>query len=144
MLPEYWKTKGIFAWPGNDVKIAKEYVKKLNVVTTSINKKVKELSGGNQQKVVLAKWFVTNGDIYIFDEPTRGIDIGAREEIYKVMTSLIKQGKCIMLISSDMPEIIVMSDRICVVKDGHIVTELNKDEMTEQTILKYSIGGGSF
>ncbi len=80
--------------------------------------RVINLSGGNQQKVVLAKWFNTNGEIFIFDEPTLGIDVGSKQEIYKVMVDLLKQGKAIMMVSSDMPEVISMSDRVIVMKDG--------------------------
>ena len=140
-LPNYRKRKGAWVRPSDDVKLAETYVEKLNIATTSIQKKVKLLSGGNQQKVVLAKWFATDGEIYIFDEPTKGIDIGAKEEIYKLMTQLIKEGKCIVLISSDMPELIAMSNRICVMRDGRIVAELDQEEISEQTILRYSIGG---
>ena len=103
------------------------------------------LSGGNQQKVVLAKWFVTDGDIYIFDEPTRGIDIGAKQEIYQIMVNLLKAGKAIIMVSSDMPEVISMSDRVLVMCKGRVVGELTKkDELTEENILKYSIGGGGY
>lgn len=141
VFSHYRQTKGVIALPSNDAALAKKYVQKLNIVTTSIYKKVKLLSGGNQQKVVLAKWFATEGEVYIFDEPTKGIDIGAKEEIYKLMTQLIKEKKCIVLISSDMPELIALSNRICVMRDKKIVAELNKEEISEQTILKHSIGG---
>lgn len=100
------------------------------------------LSGGNQQKVVLAKWFATAGDIFIFDEPTRGIDVGAKEEIYKIMTQLLQDGKSIIMVSSDMPELIAMSDRIMVMRNGKMVTEIDKkEEINEENILNYSIGG---
>jgi len=102
---------------------------------------VVNLSGGNQQKVVLAKWFNTNGEIYIFDEPTRGIDVGAKQEIYQIMVSLLKQGKAIIMVSSDMPEVIAMSDRILVMKDGEVKAVLSKDEISEENILIHSIGG---
>jgi ribose transport system ATP-binding protein len=90
---------------------------------------------------VLAKWFATQADIFIFDEPTRGIDVGAKEEIYKVMIELLNQGKAIIMISSDMPELISMSDRIMVMRDGRTVAELQKSDISEESILKYSIGG---
>jgi len=141
VLPSYQKTKTPFISPKADDETSKKYVNKMNVVTTSIRKKVKELSGGNQQKVVLAKWFVMDGEIYLFDEPTRGIDIGAREEIYKLMTELLKAGKAILMISSDMPELIAISDRICVMRDGRIVANLDHAEFNERTILHHSIGG---
>lgn len=143
VIASYAKSKQPFAIPSDDVKLAQKYVKAMNVVTPSLNQKVMFLSGGNQQKVVLAKWFATMGDIFIFDEPTRGIDVGAKEEIYKIMTNLLQQGKCVIMISSDMPELIAMSDRIMVMRDGSMVAEINrKEEISEENILNYSIGGG--
>ena len=141
VVVNYNKRKGFLVNPRLDRKISEEGVKRLNIITTTIEKIVKELSGGNQQKVVLSKWFSVEGEIYIFDEPTRGIDVGAKEEIYKLMTLLVKEGKCILLISSDMPELIGMSNRIFVMRGGNVVAELNKGEISEQRILKYSIGG---
>ena len=143
VIASYAKSKMPFARPVDDVKLATKYVKAMNVITPSVNQKVVFLSGGNQQKVVLAKWFATMGDIFIFDEPTRGIDVGAKEEIYKIMTGLLKDGKCIIMISSDMPELIAMSDRIMVMRDGEMVAEVNRrEEICEENILNYSIGGG--
>jgi ribose transport system ATP-binding protein len=143
VIASYAKSKKPFAIPAEDNQLAEKYVKALNVLTPSLSQKVMFLSGGNQQKVVLAKWFATLGDIFIFDEPTRGIDVGAKEEIYKIMTGLLQQGKSVIMISSDMPELIAMSDRIMVMRDGNIVAEINrKDEISEENILNYSIGGG--
>ena len=99
------------------------------------------LSGGKQQKVFLDKWFATICNIFIFDEPTRGIEVGAKEEIYKIMTQLLQDGKCIIMISSDMPELIAMSDRIMVMRSGSMVAEIDKSEMNETNILQHSIGG---
>jgi len=128
--------------PADDIKLAKKYVKAMNVITPSVFQKAMFLSGGNQQKVVLAKWFATNGDIFIFDEPTRGIDVGAKEEIYKIMTKLLQEGKSIIMISSDMPELIAMSDRIMVMRNGKMVAEIdNEEEINEENILNHSIGG---
>ena len=142
VIASYAKSKQPFAIPAEDLKLAEKYVKTMNVVTPSLSQKVMFLSGGNQQKVVLAKWFATLGDIFIFDEPTRGIDVGAKEEIYKIMTGLLQQGKCIIMISSDMPELIAMSDRIMVMRNGKKVAEINnKEEINEENILNYSIGG---
>ncbi len=109
-------------------------------MTPSEKQKAVFLSGGNQQKIVLAKWFATEADIYIFDEPTRGIDVGAKEEIYHLMTALLAEGKAIIMVSSDMPELIAMSDRVMVMRDGEMVAEL-RDNITEERILTYSIGG---
>jgi ribose transport system ATP-binding protein len=98
------------------------------------------LSGGNQQKVVIAKWLFSDADIFILDEPTRGIDVGAKYEIYLLMNELVSQGKSIILISSEMNEIIAMSDRVLVMHDGEIRAELGKDEITPETVLKHAIG----
>ncbi len=139
----YSKNNKHFVMPSEDLEVAQKYCKSMNVVSPTVHQKVNLLSGGNQQKVVLAKWFATNGNIFIFDEPTRGIDIGAKEEIYKIMTQLLKEGKSIIMISSDMPELIAMSDRVLVMRKGRMVADIPKNEMTEENILKYSIGGGS-
>jgi ribose transport system ATP-binding protein len=98
------------------------------------------LSGGNQQKVVLAKWFNTSGEIFIFDEPTYGIDVGSKQEIYQVMVNLLKEGKAIIMVSSDMPEVISMSDRVLVMKNGEKMADLTREEITEENILIHSIG----
>ena len=103
---------------------------------------MKNLSGGNQQKVVLAKWFSRDCDIYIFDEPTRGIDVGAKIEIYRLMENLAKNGAGILMISSELPEILNMSDRILVMYNGQIVKEFEKHEANQEAILSYAIGGG--
>ena len=143
VIASYAKTKQPFALPSDDVVLARKYVEAMKIITPSLFQKVMFLSGGNQQKVVLAKWFATNGDIFIFDEPTRGIDVGAKEEIYKIMTQLLQEGKGIIMISSDMPELIAMSDRIMVMRNGRIVAEINeKQKISEENILNYSIGGG--
>ena len=98
------------------------------------------LSGGNQQKVVLGKWLYANQSFYIFDEPTRGIDVNAKAEFYKQMTELAKAGHAILMISSDLPELISMSDRVLVVRDGAIKCELTGGDINEQTIIKDALG----
>ena len=130
-----------FINPKNEESIGDKYIKKLMIKTPSPKQLLKYLSGGNQQKVVIAKWLHANTDIFIFDEPTRGIDIGAKEEIYKLMTSLVKSGKAILMISSDMPELIAMSDKVIVMRNGEIQAELQGARINEETILSYSIGG---
>lgn len=100
----------------------------------------KNLSGGNQQKVVVAKWLATNADIIILDEPTRGIDIGAKYEIYLIMNRLVKEGKSIIMISSEMPELIGMSDRIIVMHQGSVSGELAKEEVSQERILEMASG----
>jgi ABC-type sugar transport system ATPase subunit len=140
-IASYSQGKSPLALPRDDVKMAQKYVSTLRIVTPSVFQKVLFLSGGNQQKVVLAKWFATRADIFIFDEPTRGIDVGAKEEIYKVMVELLKEGKAIIMISSDMPELISLSDRIMVMRDGRMVAAVEKSEISEENILLHSIGG---
>ena len=99
----------------------------------------KNLSGGNQQKVVLGKWLVRNPKVILFDEPTRGIDIGAKHEIYEIMEELAKQGKAIIMISSEMPELLGMADRICVMCNGKLTGEIdNKEEMTQENVMNFA------
>lgn len=114
---------------------AEEYKKLINVKATSIDQTVGSLSGGNQQKVVLAKWMLTQPDVLILDEPTRGIDVGAKYEIYCVINDLAKAGKAVIIISSEMPEIIGTCDRLYIINEGHIAGELNKEEMTQERIM---------
>ncbi len=140
-IASYTQTKTPFALPTEDAKITRKYIDLLKITTPGISQKVMFLSGGNQQKVVLGKWFATDADIFIFDEPTRGIDVGAKEEIYRIMIELLQNKKAIIMISSDMPELIAMSDRIMVMKNGNMVKEMSKDMINEENILKYSIGG---
>jgi len=115
-------------------------VRRLHVVTTSIRQEVATLSGGNQQKVVLAKWMLTEAAILLFDEPTRGIDIGSKEEIYRLMTSLAREGKVVIMVSSDMPELTSLSDRVGVMKAGRMVCILERGAVSEEAILSHSIG----
>jgi ribose transport system ATP-binding protein len=141
MIANMVNTKGFTIKPKEEIEIGDDYIKKLGTKAPNSQELAMSLSGGNQQKVVLAKWFNTNGEIFIFDEPTRGIDVGAKQEIYQIMMDLLKEGKAIIMVSSDMPEIVSMSDRIMVMKDGRIVGELSKEEVSEENILEYSIGG---
>jgi ribose transport system ATP-binding protein len=116
-------------------------VSTLDIRTPSIDRAVKNLSGGNQQKVVLAKWFAKQCDVLIFDEPTRGIDVGAKIEIYNLINELTKQGKAVIMISSEMPEILGMSDRIIVMHDGQIIGEMQVEEASQEKIMGLIIGG---
>jgi len=141
LIASYAKSKGPFVLPSDDINTAKKYIRQMNVITPSVFQKAMYLSGGNQQKVVLAKWFATDCDIFIFDEPTRGIDVGAKEEIYKIMTELLKEGKSIIMVSSDMPELIAMSDRVMIMRNGHVVVTIEKPDINEENILQHSIGG---
>jgi len=133
-------TRQFVAWPSDDILTGEKFVKLLNVKAPSAQTLVVNLSGGNQQKVVLGKWFNTGGEIYLFDEPSRGIDVGSKQEIYKVMVDLLKEGKAILMVSSDMPEVISMGDRVIVFKRGEIAGELEGEEITEENILTLSIG----
>jgi ABC-type sugar transport system ATPase subunit len=133
-------TREFVALPSEDEVTGEKYVKLLNIKAPSAKTQVVNLSGGNQQKVVLGKWFNTGGEIYIFDEPSRGIDVGSKQEIYKVMVDLLKEGKAILMVSSDMPEVISMSDRVIVFKRGEVAGELTGDRITEENILTLSIG----
>ena len=134
------KIKGFFINVKKEPPLIEGIIKDLNVKTPSVMQEVKYLSGGNQQKVVLGKWLFADQEVYIFDEPTRGIDVNAKVEFYKQMSNLTKQGKCIIMISSDMPELISMSDRVLVVRNGEITGELQKDEITEEEIIKRALG----
>ena len=126
---------GIFINAKKIREVAGEYVKKVNVKTPSINQQIKKLSGGNQQKVVIAKWLIRNCDILIFDEPTRGIDVGAKSEIYKLMNALTQAGKSIIMISSELPELLRMSDRIFVMCEGSHTGTISIEEADQHAIM---------
>jgi len=119
---------------------ALKYITDLHIKTSDIHKCVKYLSGGNQQKVILAKWISTHSKVLIFDEPTRGIDVGAKVEIYKLMVSLAQKGAGIIMISSDLEEILEMSDRIIVMAGGRISGELPREQATKETIMHLATG----
>jgi len=127
---------------GKVVRIANEYKEKLKVATPDVYRLCRFLSGGNQQKVVLAKWLSANADILILDEPTRGIDVGAKMEIYALMDKLALEGKSILMISSELPEVIGMSDRIYVMREGRIVDEVKRDEFSSDDIGAKMLGVG--
>ncbi len=134
-------TKGGILDKNKEIANAKKYILDLRIKTPSMLQKAQNLSGGNQQKVVLAKWLLTQPDILILDEPTRGIDVGSKYEIYQLMNQLVEQGVCIIMISSELPEILGMSDRIYIMYEGKIRGELSKDEATQEKILHYAAGG---
>lgn len=121
-------------------ELVREKIASLRVKTPSAEQKVKNLSGGNQQKVILGKWLASNAKVIIFDEPTRGIDVGARQEIYKLMNSLCEQGMGIIMVSSDMEEIIGMSDRILILSEGEQMAVLGREQFDQETILRYASG----
>ena len=115
---------------------ASQYVEKLAIKTPNLRRMVRNLSGGNQQKVVIAKWLASNAQVVIFDEPTRGIDVGAKLEIYRIINQLLEQGTAVIMISSEMPELLGVSDRIMVMKEGRLVAEFSRNEATQEEILK--------
>lgn len=133
-------TRGLFV----DRKKQRERIERkkeeLTIKTPHVEQKVKFLSGGNQQKVILAKWLLTYCDILIFDEPTRGIDVGAKQEIYNLMHRLTEEGKSIIMISSEMPELLGMSDRVLVMHEGRINGELAKEEFSQEAVLRIASG----
>jgi putative multiple sugar transport system ATP-binding protein len=118
-----------------EVQVANEYKSSLNIKTPNVEQKVLNLSGGNQQKVSVAKWLFVKPEILIVDEPTRGIDVGAKYEIYTIMTRLVEQGMSIMMISSELPEILGMSDRVYIVSSGRISGELSVEEASQEKIM---------
>ncbi len=126
---------GLFINKSKEKQVSEKYIKELDTKTPSTDQLVVNLSGGNQQKVVIAKWLVRNSDILIFDEPTRGIDVGAKNEIYKLMNRLAAEGKSIIMISSEMTEILRMSDRIIVMCEGRKTGEINIEEATQELIM---------
>ncbi len=117
------------------VAIANEYRQKLDIRTPSVQQRVDALSGGNQQKTMLARWLLTDPDVLIVDEPTHGIDVGSKAEIYDLLRQLARQGKGILLISSELPELILLSDRILVIRDGQVSGELSRADATEERIM---------
>ena len=122
-------------------KLVREYIERLNIKTPSLNQEVRFLSGGNQQKVVIAKWLFKGVNILIVDEPTNGIDVNAKVEVYELFTELASSGKSIIMISSEMPELISISDRVIVIRDFEISKVLSGKEITEEKILSGFLGG---
>lgn len=117
-------------------RIAEEKVGELRVKTPSTKQLVRNLSGGNQQKVIIARWLLKDCDILVFDEPTRGIDVGAKDEIYTILHDLVAQGKSIIVISSELPEVLRLSDRVAVLADGHVAGILDKNEASPESIME--------
>ena len=162
LVPEERKTQGLFtalstamniplvsmlkkrtatASPSRDRSLAKGYVEKLRIKLPDVSSPVATLSGGNQQKVVLAKWLEAGVDVLILDEPTRGIDIGAKQEIYELIHELCRQGLAIIVISSELPEVLALSNRILVMYHGEVAAELEGATATEEQIMFYAVGG---
>ncbi|MBQ0058617.1 MAG: sugar ABC transporter ATP-binding protein, partial [Lachnospiraceae bacterium] len=129
-----------FVNTGKEATVAEEMVKKLGVKCNNANQLVKSLSGGNQQKVVLAKWLLRNPSILLLDEPTRGIDVGSKDEIYERISELSEQGISILLLSSEMPEVMSLAHRIIIMKDGEIQGEIPGLGATQNDILLIASG----
>ncbi|MDR1901554.1 MAG: sugar ABC transporter ATP-binding protein [Treponema sp.] len=123
-----------------EVALCEVYQRELRIKAPSIKQPVINLSGGNQQKVILAKWLATDSEILIFDEPTRGIDVGAKQEIYQIMRKLVQEGKSIIMISSEMIELLEMSDRLIVMHEGKVQKDLNREEFSQETVLRLASG----
>ena len=145
MLTNFKKTcrMGI-TQPASENQFVQKFINQLAIRTTDAHLPVKSLSGGNQQKVVLAKWLGTEPDILILDEPTRGVDIGAKKEIYTIINQLAEAGVAILMISSELPEVIGMADRVLVMHEGRITGEVHKNNMTQENIMHYATGGDKY
>ena len=123
-----------------EMKDVDEYIKKLSIKTPSTKQIIRNLSGGNQQKVIIAKWLLLAPKVLIIDEPTRGIDVGAKKEIYELLNELKAMGKAMIMISSDLSEILGISDRILVMHEGHLAGELTRENANQESIMKLAVG----
>jgi ribose transport system ATP-binding protein len=133
-------SKGIFIRGEKEKEIAEEYSKLLAVKYSSLNEDINDLSGGNQQKVMIGKWLATGPRLLVLDEPTRGIDVGAKSEIHKLLRKLCDEGVCIVIISSELPEVMGLSDRVVIMHEGEVCGEVAGDEVSEETIIVYASG----
>ena len=124
-----------------DHSVSEKWIRSLSTKTPSSDTIVETLSGGNQQKVVLAKWLELSPDVLILNEPTRGIDVGAKAEIYKILDNLVNAGKCVIIITSEMPELLAMSDKIMVMHEGHVSGVIDAADATQELVVQYAIGG---
>ena len=127
---------------GREFQVAQDYRKRLNIRSPNVFARTVNLSGGNQQKVVLSKWLFSNPEVLILDEPTRGIDVGAKYEIYAIIAQLAAEGKCVLMISSEMPELLGMCDRICVLNEGRFVAEFTAAEASQEKIMRSIVTSG--
>ena len=128
--------KRFFVSPRRDKASSNEMIQRFSLKANNEKQLVRRLSGGNQQKAIIARWMLTDFDVIIFDEPTKGVDIGARAEIYDLMVELAQQGKAIIMVSSDMPELLSLSDRIVVVVEGRVVDIVENKDITEEDLMK--------
>ena len=125
---------------GEEKRVAEDYRQRLKMQADTVEQSVWQLSGGNQQKVVVAKWLFRDTDVVIFDEPTRGIDVGAKAEVFALMDEMARQGKAIVMVSSELPELLQVADRILVMREGAVVAELPR-ETTQQEIMHHAAVG---
>lgn len=126
-----------FGWidHAKESRVVEEYIKKLSTKTTGESQLIKQLSGGNQQKVIIARWLSGDGEVFLFDEPTRGLDVGVKYDVYELLNSIKAEGKAVVMISSELPELLAMSDRIIVMYEGRIVAEIENRELDQETVL---------
>ena len=137
-MPIYQRiSKGTVINEKKEEEIAQTYRKEISIKTPTLDQLVKNLSGGNQQKVILAKWLAADSELLIFDEPTRGIDVGAKYEIYCIINQLVAEGKSVIMISSELPEVLGMCDRIYIMNEGRIVGELQGEEASQEIIMSH-------
>ena len=125
---------------GKEKRVAQDYVGRLRIRAASTDQLAMRLSGGNQQKIVIAKWLFRNTDILLFDEPTRGIDVGAKAEVFALMDELARAGKAMLMVSSELPELLQVADRILVMRNGRVVTELPRESTQEQIMHFAAVG----
>ena len=123
-----------------EFKLAREYAERLDLRAASLDTNAGNLSGGNQQKVVIAKWLATRPKVIILDEPTKGIDIGSKAAVHEFMAELATQGLAVIMVSSEIPEVLGMSDRVIVMREGRIAAELSGDDLTPETLVRHAAG----
>lgn len=138
---KYCRDKARFLNEKRDSVISKNWIEKLRIKTPGEKTIVESLSGGNQQKVILARWLELSPDVFVLNEPTRGIDVGAKSEIYRILDDLCRDGKCVIIITSEMPELLAMSDRIMVMFEGEVAGYLSGESITQEEVVKLAIGG---
>ena len=126
--------------PRGENRRVENLMQRLRIVAAGMRQPAGFLSGGNQQKAILARWLLSDADVFIFDEPTKGVDIGAKEKIYQLMVELAKGGKGVIMVSSDIPELMSMSDRIAIMRNGELVATVNSKAVTQQELLGYFLG----
>jgi len=132
--------RGPFLQPRRERALAEEYGRRLRLRARSVDQRASDLSGGNQQKVVISKWLATHPRVLILDEPTRGIDVGAKAEVHRLMGELAQSGMAILMISSELPEILAMSDRVLVMREGRLVAEMEGPTATQEAVITAASG----